>query len=104
MEATCNCGTIKVKVNDPDLFTKRRGHICHCQNCRKTAGSGESFLPILLIPPFLLITTHEVYGANLVIESEKVIISGDENLTEYKDFDTLSGNPVSRYFCKTCGK
>jgi hypothetical protein len=40
MEGTCNCGAIKVKVDDPELFTRRRGHICHCQNCRKTAGSG----------------------------------------------------------------
>jgi transposase-like protein len=39
-----------------------------------------------------------------VIESEKVTITGEDNLTEYKDFDTLSGNSVSRYFCKTCGK
>lgn len=45
-----------------------------------------------------------MYGANLLIETEKVTITGAENLTEYKDFDTLSGNPVSRFFCKTCGK
>ncbi|TVY40243.1 putative glutathione-dependent formaldehyde-activating enzyme [Lachnellula occidentalis] len=83
MEGICNCKAVKVTVNDADLFSRPRSSICHCQNCRKTSGS--------------------VYGVNLIIESDKVSISGEENLSEYKDFDTTSGNPVSRYFCKTCG-
>lgn len=44
MEAKCNCGAVTVKVTDPELYTKRRGHICHCMNCRRTAGSGTSQL------------------------------------------------------------
>ncbi|KAH6683158.1 Mss4-like protein [Halenospora varia] len=83
MEGTCLCKAIKVKVDDPDLFTKRRGHICHCHNCRKTAGSA--------------------FGSNLIIETEKVTITGEENLQVYHDYETLSGNPVNRYFCRTCG-
>lgn len=42
MEAHCNCGAVHVKIDDAELFSKRRGHICHCSNCRKTAGSGQS--------------------------------------------------------------
>ena len=85
MEAHCLCGAITVKIHDDKLFgSQPRGHICHCFNCRKTAGS--------------------LFGISLMIENEKVSISGEENLAEYKDYDTTSGNPVSRYFCKTCGK
>jgi hypothetical protein len=30
---------VQVKVNDENLFgSQRRGHICHCANCRKVAG------------------------------------------------------------------
>jgi len=39
----------------------------------------------------------------LTIETDKVHITGEENLTRYDDPETLSGTPVSRYFCKTCG-
>jgi len=42
MEGTCNCGAISVKVNDSELFTRRRGHTCRCINCRKTSGSCNS--------------------------------------------------------------
>jgi len=84
MEGQCLCGAVKVKVNDDNLFgSQRRGHLCHCSQCRKVAGG--------------------IFGANLTIETEKVEISGEENLTRYDDPDTLSGTPVSRYFCKTCG-
>lgn len=84
MEGQCLCGAIKVKVNDDNLFgSQRRGHLCHCSQCRKVAGG--------------------LFGANLTIETEKVEISGEENLTKYDDPETLSGTPISRYFCKTCG-
>jgi hypothetical protein len=84
MEGTCLCKAVKIKVNDDNLFgTQRRGHVCHCQNCRKVAGSCIS--------------------TNLAIEEEKVVVEGMENLTCYPDKDTLSGNTVSRYFCRTCG-
>jgi hypothetical protein len=84
MEGQCLCGAVKVKVTDDNLFgSQRRGHLCHCSQCRKVAGG--------------------LFGANLIIETEKVEISGEENLTKYDDPETLSGTPMSRYFCKTCG-
>ena len=53
MEGTCLCKAIALKVTDDDLFGgKRRGHLCHCANCRKVAGG--------------------LFGANLIIEEEKV--------------------------------
>lgn len=39
MSGTCLCGSITVTINDSELFTKKRGHLCHCANCRKVAGS-----------------------------------------------------------------
>ncbi|KAI9878982.1 MAG: hypothetical protein M1830_009911 [Pleopsidium flavum] len=83
MEGSCLCGAITVHVTDADLYTRPRGHLCHCENCRKTAGS--------------------TYGANLSIESEKVKITGEDKLKEYKDSKTLSGNTISRFFCRECG-
>lgn len=44
-----------------------------------------------------------VYGHNLTIETEKVEISGEQNLTRFDDPNTTSGTPLARYFCKTCG-
>lgn len=53
MEGTCLCKAVAVKVNDDNLFgEQRRGHICHCKNCRKVAGG--------------------IFGTNLIIEEEKV--------------------------------
>lgn len=53
MEGTCLCKAVAVKVNDDNLFgEQRRGHICHCKNCRKVAGG--------------------IFGTNLIIEEDKV--------------------------------
>ncbi|KAJ9635520.1 hypothetical protein H2201_003181 [Coniosporium apollinis] len=84
LTGTCLCGSIRVTINDPDLFTRRRGHLCHCANCRKVAGS--------------------YVAANLLIENDKVEIE-DKNgtLKEFKDTETMSGTPVGRWFCSTCG-
>lgn len=103
MEGECLCHRVKVKVNDDDLFgTNRRGHICHCKNCRKVAGG--------------------IFGTNLTIEEEKVEFpNGKDSIKRYdvscttgsylprgaltrpKDPETLSGTPVQRYFCENCG-
>ncbi|KAL2434059.1 hypothetical protein ABEF95_014276 [Exophiala dermatitidis] len=85
MEGECLCKAVKVKVNDDNLFgTQRRGHLCHCANCRKVAGG--------------------IFGANLTIEEEKVDFpNGKANLKMYSDPETLSGTPVQRYFCQSCG-
>lgn len=81
----CLCGSIHVTITDSELFTKPRGHLCHCSNCRKVAGSYVS--------------------SNLVIEEEKVKIE-DKNgtLKEFIDKETGSGTQLSRFFCGTCGK
>lgn len=85
LSGQCICGSIHVTITDNELFTKRRGHLCHCANCRKTAGS--------------------FCGSNLVIEEEKVNIE-DRNgtLKYYTDTQTGSGTPLKRFFCGTCGK
>jgi hypothetical protein len=82
---TCLCGSILVTINDPDLFTRRRGHLCHCANCRKVAGS--------------------YVAANLVIEEEKVRIEDRQGtLKKFVDTQTGSGTPLDRFFCGVCGK
>lgn len=86
MSGTCLCGSITVHIKDNDLFgEKKRGHLCHCANCRKVAGS--------------------FVASNLLIEQEKVTIEDkDGTLKTYEDYETLSGNPVYRSFCGKDGK
>lgn len=85
LSGTCLCGSIKVTINDNELFTKRRGHLCHCANCRKVAGS--------------------YVASNLLIEEEKVTIEDSKGtMKEYIDKETLSGNSLSRFFCGVDGK
>ena len=85
LSGSCLCGSINVTINDSELFSKRRGHLCYCANCRKVAGS--------------------FVASNLVIEAEKVTIE-DKNgtLKTYEDKATGSGNPVYRSFCSVDGK
>lgn len=80
----CLCGSIKVTITDSELFSKQRGHLCHCANCRKASGSMAS--------------------ANLLIEEEKVKIEDrDGTLKTYEDDETLSGGLLKRNFCGQCG-
>ncbi|THW34299.1 hypothetical protein D6D21_09643 [Aureobasidium pullulans] len=75
LTGSCLCGSITVTINDGELFTKPRGHLCHCANCRKVSGS--------------------VVSANLIMEEEKVDIKDrDGTLKSYEDKATNSGNPV----------
>ncbi|KAI1177787.1 Mss4-like protein [Nemania sp. FL0916] len=84
LTGTCLCGSIRVTIHDKDLFTRPRGHLCHCSNCRKVAGS--------------------FVAANFVIEKEKVEIQDSAGtLKTYEDYDTLSGKPVFRSFCSVDG-
>ncbi|KAJ3577622.1 hypothetical protein NPX13_g2943 [Xylaria arbuscula] len=84
LKGTCLCGSISVTIRDPELFTRPRGHLCHCANCRKVAGSYVT--------------------SNLIIESDKVDIQDSAGtLRTYDDYDTLSGNPVHRSFCSVDG-
>ncbi|KAL3479741.1 Mss4-like protein [Aspergillus californicus] len=85
LTGSCLCGSIKVTIHDRELFTKRRGHICHCSNCRKVSGSYAA--------------------ANLIIEEEKVEIEDQQGtLTKFVDTQTGSGTLLDRYFCQRCGK
>ncbi|KKY26691.1 putative glutathione-dependent formaldehyde-activating [Diplodia seriata] len=84
MSGHCLCGSIHVTINDGELFTKRRGHLCHCANCRKVAGS--------------------YVAANLIIDADKVTVEDrDGTLKEFVDTQTGSGQPLGRWFCGTCG-
>ncbi|KAI0801606.1 Mss4-like protein [Xylaria sp. FL0064] len=84
LQGTCLCGSISVTIHDPELFTRPRGHLCHCSNCRKVAGS--------------------FVASNLIIESDKVEIQDSAGtLKTYDDYNTLSGNPVFRSFCSVDG-
>lgn len=85
LRGSCLCGSVEVVIHDTELFTKRRGHICHCVNCRKVSGS---------------------YAAsNFVLEEEKVEIADHEGtLTKFVDTQTGSGQSLDRYFCSRCGR
>lgn len=65
MEGTYLCKAVAVKIDDDNLFSEqRRGHICHCKNCRKVAGG--------------------VSGINLIIEEEKVEFpNGKDSIKRY---------------------
>ncbi|KAH9862897.1 hypothetical protein J1614_010990 [Plenodomus biglobosus] len=84
MTGTCLCSSIRVTIHDPELFTRKRGHLCHCANCRKVAGS--------------------YVASNLAIEKDKIELQDDNAmLKRYKDFATASGKCVERCFCGGCG-
>lgn len=76
MEGTCLCKAVAVKVNDDNLFgTQRRGHICHCKNCRKVAGG--------------------IFGTNLIIEEDKVEFpKGRDGIKMFSVRSTLSFPPL----------
>jgi hypothetical protein len=85
LSATCLCGSIRVTITDSELFTRPRGHLCHCANCRKVAGSYVS--------------------SNLAIEKEKVEVKDERGtMKKYRDMATGSGKCVERCFCGECGK
>ncbi|GME28561.1 putative glutathione-dependent formaldehyde-activating protein [Neofusicoccum parvum] len=78
----CLCGSVHITIRDKELFTRRRGHLCHCANCRKVAGS--------------------YVASNLTIEEDKVTIEDrDGTLKEFVDTQTMSGQPLGRWFCSS---
>lgn len=85
ISGSCLCGSITVTLNEQGLFDKPRGHLCHCANCRKVAGS--------------------YVASNLLMDETSVHIADrDGTLNVYDDYATLSGNKVERYFCSKDGK
>ncbi|KAF2111008.1 Mss4-like protein [Lophiotrema nucula] len=84
LTGTCLCGSITVTIKDQELFTKKRGHLCHCSNCRKSSGS--------------------FVAANLAIDSDVVEVKDrDGTLKTYDDYETGSGKKVERVFCARDG-
>ncbi len=85
-------------------------------NCRKTAGScispSVASMPSTPIPSFIFFSlTKDFHNSSLRSfcyqrhnREFKFEITGEENLKVYLDPKTLSGTPVERFFCGTCGK
>jgi hypothetical protein len=87
MTGSCLCGSINVTITatEKDLFSKPRGHLCSCANCRKVAGS--------------------YIASNMLLDADEVKIEDrDGTLKYYDDKATGSGNSVYRYFCEKDGK
>ena len=85
LTGSCLCGSITVTIKDKELFTKKRGHLCHCSNCRKSSGSFAA--------------------ANLAIDEELVEVQDAKGtLKTYDDYNTGSGKKVGRVFCGVDGK
>ncbi|CAK3790238.1 hypothetical protein DOTSEDRAFT_72891 [Lecanosticta acicola] len=84
MKGSCLCGNITIHINQEGLFDKPNGHVCHCFNCRRFAGS--SHVNILALP------TKNV-----------TVVDPKSYLKTYQDEDTGNGNVVPRSFCSNCG-
>lgn len=85
MTGSCLCGSVQVTIHDSELFTRRRGHLCHCANCRKASGT--------------------YVASNFLIEADKVEIhDAKDTLKTYADYATVSGKPVIRSFCGVDGR
>jgi hypothetical protein len=87
MTGSCLCGSIRVTITakEQDLFSKPRGHLCSCANCRKVAGS--------------------YIASNMLLDTDEVQLEDrDGTLKYYDDKATGSGNSVYRYFCERDGK
>lgn len=84
---SCLCGSIQVTILPAagDLFAQPKGHLCHCANCRKVAGS--------------------YVASNMLLDATHVKIEDREGtLKTYEDKATGSGNSVYRSFCGVDGK
>jgi len=72
----CLCGDVKYTISSAPI---RMGQ-CHCDDCRKTTGTGHS--------------------SNAFFEKEAVSIEGE---TSNYDSKTDTGSIITRYFCSNCG-
>jgi hypothetical protein len=78
-------GPVTVTINVSDLFSRRRGPICHCANCRIVRGSYTA--------------------SNMIIAESKVQVKDqDSTLAVFLDTPTRSGVPFQRWFRNRCGK
>jgi hypothetical protein len=74
-QGRCLCGKISFKINQKinDII------MCHCSECRRVQGSS--------------------FATNGNVKNENFhFLTGEENLTEFKENDNKS-----RFFCQTCG-
>ncbi|KAL4958551.1 Mss4-like protein [Aspergillus filifer] len=84
LTGTCSCGSVRITLNDPSLWTKQPGRLCHSANGRKVSGSYNP--------------------SNLDIEESKTHIEDPRRVLKmYFDLDIMSGRQVDRYFCSNCG-
>ena len=73
---SCLCGKIKYAISSPPV---RMGQ-CHCDDCRKSTGTGHS--------------------SNAFFKKEDVDIDGE--LSSFAS-TTDTGSKITRYFCPKCG-
>ena len=72
----CLCGSVKYTITSPPV---RMGQ-CHCDDCRKSTGTGHS--------------------SNAFFKKDDVVIEGETN--NYSSV-TDTGSKITRYFCPQCG-
>ncbi|OCT52282.1 hypothetical protein CLCR_09145 [Cladophialophora carrionii] len=80
LEGECNCGAIKVTINDAAENTQPV--YCRCLNCRKQSGALGTYVT--------------------VISDEDVTVVGSPK--DYIDRKTDSGTLLHRWFCGDCGR
>ncbi|MDP3746310.1 MAG: GFA family protein [Phenylobacterium sp.] len=72
----CLCGAVRYTCDGTPMMA---GH-CHCEDCRRSSGTGHS--------------------SHLAVPEESVTLTGEaKGYVRPSD----SGNPVTRAFCPTCG-
>ncbi|KAJ7716138.1 DUF636 domain-containing protein [Mycena metata] len=77
---SCLCRKIRFTLKG-DPFSHA---VCHCINCRKSAGSA--------------------FMSNAFFSPDNVTVTqGEELIRKYQDNDTTSGNTLTRSFCSECG-
>ncbi|KAI5359163.1 putative CENP-V/GFA domain, Mss4-like superfamily protein [Septoria linicola] len=82
----CLCGSITLRLSLPyDLYARPQGHICHCNNCRKTS-SAAAGAAVIMLPT-----------------SQIELSDPDKELKTYNDTSSKSGRTVPRSFCGECG-
>jgi len=72
----CLCGNVKYTITSPPV---RMGQ-CHCDDCRKSSGTGHS--------------------SNAFFKKDDVIIEGETN---HFSSITDTGSEITRFFCVKCG-
>ena len=72
----CLCGAVRFECSGEPVMT---GH-CHCEDCRRTSGTGHS--------------------SHMAVPEQSVALTGK---TSVYDRPADSGNVVSRHFCGRCG-